>query len=45
MPCLLAICGHVMSHLGLEYNVSHCLIGDGLWLSMYVCINMLTSIV
>ena len=45
MPCLLSICGHVMSHLGLEYNVSHCLIGDGLWLSMYVCINMLTSIV
>ena len=45
MHCVLAICGHVMSHLGLEYNVSHCLIGDGLWLSMYVCINMLTSIV
>ena len=42
MACLLAICGHVMSHLSLEDNVSHCLIGDGLWMSMYVCINMLT---
>ena len=39
MACLLVICGHVMSHLGLE---GHCLIGDGLWMSMYVCINMLT---
>ena len=30
MACMLAICGHVMSYLGLEDNVSHCLIGDGL---------------
>ena len=42
MACLLGICGHVMLHLGLEDNVSHCLIGDGLWMSMYLCINMLT---
>ena len=32
----------ILSHLGLEDNVSHCLISDGLWMSMYVCINMLT---
>ena len=30
MACLLAICGHVMSHLSLEDNVSYCLISDGL---------------
>ena len=42
MVCMLAICGHVMFHLGQEDNVSHCFISDGLWISMYVCINMLT---
>ena len=28
----------MVSQLSLEYNVSHCLIGDDLWMSIYVCI-------
>ena len=28
----------MMSQLSLEYNVSHCLIGDDLKMSIYVCI-------
>ena len=28
----------MVSQLSLEYNVSHCLIGDDLYMSIYVCI-------
>ena len=28
----------MVSQLSLENNVSHCLIGDDLWMSIYVCI-------
>ena len=37
MAWLYATCGMV-SQLSLEYNVSHCLIGDDLRMSIYVCI-------
>ena len=28
----------MVSQLSLEYNVSHCLIGEDLWMLIYVCI-------
>ena len=31
-----------MSQFGLEDKVCHCLIGDALFMLMYVCANMLT---
>ena len=36
LGCRLSV--DMVSQLSLEYKVSHCLIGDDLWMSIYVCI-------
>ena len=42
MACLQVIFGHAMSQFDLEDKLCHCLIGDDLFMLIYVCANMLT---